>query len=83
MKIYAVDIEADDYSVLDEFTLCRKQIKKKHIKNVVIVFAERHEQTYSIIYGILIILAFFGYNYNWWKIIINSRALETQSGEYD
>lgn len=34
LKTYAVVIDADDYSTFNEFTLWKKQIKTKPIKNL-------------------------------------------------
>lgn len=57
LKTYDVDIEADDYSALGEFSLWKQQIKTKPIANVVSALAECNETIYPSIYTLLNILA--------------------------
>jgi len=57
LKTYKVDIEADDYSALGEFSLWKQQIKTKPITNVVSALAECNENIYPSIYTLLNILA--------------------------
>jgi len=57
LKTYIVDIETDDYSALEEFSLWKQQIKAKPITNVVSALAECNENICLLIYTLLNILA--------------------------